>query len=116
MNLSRMLAVLAIGVGVVAGAAVAQTVFNNYTSLVGTELITDALNPTGGSFSTALMGKYVFKVNTTTVGALPACATGLKGVAYLVTDASSPTYGGTLTGSSTTLAIALCDGTNWVAH
>ena len=51
----------------------------------------------------------------TTVGALPACSSTSKGWKYTVTDASSPTYLGTLTGSSTTTVGALCNGTNWVA-
>lgn len=54
--------------------------------------------------------------NSVLVSALPTCNSGAKGQMELVTDASSPTYGGTLTGGSTTLTLALCNGTNWVAQ
>jgi ABC-type amino acid transport substrate-binding protein len=50
------------------------------------------------------------------VAALPACTSTNKGALRVVTDASSPTYGGSLTGSSTTYALALCNGTAWFAH
>lgn len=50
------------------------------------------------------------------VGGLPTCTTALKGTVYAVSDASSPTYGATLTGSSSTTALALCNGSAWLAH
>jgi hypothetical protein len=50
------------------------------------------------------------------VSALPACTSTNKGALRVVTDASSPTYGGSLSGSSTTVALALCNGTSWLAH
>lgn len=61
----------------------------------------------GGLFGTAV---------TTTVASLPACSSGNKGELHVVTDANAPTYGATLTGSSTTVAEALCNGTTWAAH
>lgn len=50
------------------------------------------------------------------VGGLPTCNGGAAGELAYVTDANAPTYNSILTGSSTTKALALCNGTNWVAH
>lgn len=47
---------------------------------------------------------------------LPTCNTGAKGMRGVVSDASSPTYGGTLTGGSSTAASVLCNGTNWITE
>ena len=52
----------------------------------------------------------------TIVASLPTCQSSNKGQLYVVTDASSPTYNGTLTGGSTTTALALCNGSTWAAH
>lgn len=48
-----------------------------------------------------------------TVGTLP---TGSQGDIAYVTDATSPTYLGTLTGGGSTVCPVFFDGTNWVAH
>jgi len=55
-------------------------------------------------------------VPNTVVGSLPTCNAGAKGQMWGVTDASSPTYNATLTGGSSTYALAVCNGTNWTAH
>lgn len=52
----------------------------------------------------------------TTVAALPSCVSATRGLMEYVTDASSPTYNATLTGGSTTVALAVCNGTAWTAH
>jgi hypothetical protein len=50
------------------------------------------------------------------VSGLPTCSSAVnKYASAVVTDASSPTYLGTLTGSSTTVVRVLCNGTAWVA-
>lgn len=54
--------------------------------------------------------------NVTVVASLPTCNSAAKGLLYVVTDASSPTYGAALTGGSSTTALALCDGSIWRAH
>lgn len=54
--------------------------------------------------------------NVTTVADLPTCSSGTVGLLYVVTDASSPTYGAALTGGSSTVALALCNGSSWRAH
>jgi hypothetical protein len=51
----------------------------------------------------------------TTVSALPTCNTALKGGRTFVTDATSPTFLGTLTGSGAVVAPVFCNGTAWVA-
>jgi hypothetical protein len=51
-----------------------------------------------------------------TVATLPTCAAGYAGAIAYVTDANAPTYNATLTGSSTTKTLAMCNGTNWTAH
>jgi hypothetical protein len=51
-----------------------------------------------------------------TVATLPACASGLKGALVEVTDATSPTYNGTLTGGGSVAIPVFCNGTAWTAH
>jgi hypothetical protein len=51
-----------------------------------------------------------------TVATLPTCNSSSAGLTYYVTDANAPTYNSTLTGSSTTKTLALCNGSAWVAH
>ncbi len=53
--------------------------------------------------------------NVTVVASLPTCSSGTKGLVYVVTDASSPTWHSVLTGSSTTTTLALCNGSSWIA-
>ena len=50
-----------------------------------------------------------------TVATLPACSAANKGTQRYVSDASSPTYLGALTGGSSTFAGARCNGSAWVA-
>lgn len=50
------------------------------------------------------------------VSTLPSCTSSNVGQLYVVTDALSPTYGGALTGGSSTVALALCNGSAWLAH
>jgi hypothetical protein len=50
-----------------------------------------------------------------TVATLPTCNSGAKGTWYSVSDASSPTFLGTLTGGSSTFTPAICNGSGWVA-
>lgn len=51
-----------------------------------------------------------------TVATLPTCNTALKGGQAYVTDATSPTYLGTLTGGGTTVAPVFCNGSAWLSH
>lgn len=62
-----------------------------------------------------VVGK-TFQVVPTTVSGLPTCNSGSKGTMAAVTDASSPTFLGTVTGGSSTYTPVSCNGTNWVAY
>lgn len=50
-----------------------------------------------------------------TVAGLPTCNAGAKGSRAHVTDASAPTFLGTLTGGGAVVAPVFCNGTAWVA-
>jgi hypothetical protein len=63
-----------------------------------------------------LVGTSSTQLTSTIVSSLPVCNANMAGREYMVTDASSPTYNGSLTGSSSTVTIALCNSTAWVAH
>lgn len=56
------------------------------------------------------------EILTFTVSTLPTCNSGKKGTVTAVTDATSPTYNGTLTGSGTVYTPVICNGTAWVSH
>lgn len=51
-----------------------------------------------------------------TVATLPTCAAGTKGFDATVTDATSPTYLGLLTGGGTVFTPVVCNGTAWVSY
>ena len=50
------------------------------------------------------------------VSALPTCTTALTGAIRVVTDGSTATTGGTLSGSGTDVVLAICSGTNWIVN
>lgn len=52
----------------------------------------------------------------TIVSSLPSCTAALDGAWYEVTDATSPTYNGTLTGSGSTVVPVYCNGSSWTSH
>lgn len=66
---------------------------------------TGKLSPSGG-----------IQLPTATVSGLPTCNSGSRGLLYMVTDASSPTYNSALTGGSSTVTLAACNGSAWTAH
>ena len=51
-----------------------------------------------------------------TVATLPTCNTAAKGLNAYVTDATSPTYNGTLTGGGAVVVPVFCSGVSWTAH
>lgn len=53
---------------------------------------------------------------TSTVATLPTCNAGLKGTLRAVTDATTPTYNGALTGGGAVVVPVLCNGTAWTSH
>lgn len=68
-----------------------------------------AAAPHSGYTLSAGLGSY-------TVSTLPTCNTAAKGRQAFVTDATSPTYNGTLTGGGAVAVPAFCNGTAWTAH
>lgn len=70
------------------------------------------INPSGGVTS---FGDLV-KLKSYTVATLPAAAAGNAGCAAYVTDATAPTYRGTLTGGGTVRTLVFSDGTAWTSH
>lgn len=77
---------------------------------------------TGGfTTSSSIQGSTVYGTNgivlpVTTVAGLPGCGAGTRGYLYAVTDASSPTYNGSVTGGGSTTIPVFCNGTSWTAH
>lgn len=51
-----------------------------------------------------------------TVATLPTCAAALEGAIYPISDATTPTYNGALTGGGAIHIPAYCNGTAWTAH
>jgi hypothetical protein len=51
-----------------------------------------------------------------TVSTLPTCGSAQAGLMYAVSDASSPSYNGTLTGGGSTQIPVFCNGSAWTAH
>lgn len=63
-----------------------------------------------------IVGQQSFRLTSVLTAALPTCDSAGKFLSYYVRDATAPTYGGTLTGGGTVIALAICDGTNWTTH
>ena len=78
--------------------------FTNATSASGSVVLT--IDPVNGPLLPA----------TVTVASLPACGATLKGALRTVSDATTPTYNGTLTGSGAVIVPVFCNGTAWVSH
>lgn len=53
---------------------------------------------------------------TTVVADLQPCTSSVTGATMGVTDASSPTWNGTLTGGGSTFVLAVCNGSAWTVH
>jgi hypothetical protein len=56
------------------------------------------------------------KLSTSTVAALPTCNAAMQDSITVVTDATSPTYRGTLTGGGTVRTPVYCDGSSWTSR
>jgi hypothetical protein len=56
------------------------------------------------------------RLTPVTVSTLPPCTSSLAGSFSAVTDATSPTYNGALTGGGTVRIPVFCTGTSWTAH
>ena len=99
----------------------AKNVIISGGTISGVSLSLDSLNntpvgnttPSTGAFTT-LSATSTIKPLTTTVAALPAAGT--KGRTAVVTDATAPTYLGTLTGGGTVTTPVVDNGTAWVSY
>lgn len=56
------------------------------------------------------------KLVTTTVAGLPTCSATYQNALAAVSDATTPTYGGALTGGGTVQTPVFCNGTAWSSH
>ena len=104
-----------ISAGTYTNVAISGNTFNGcYTNYGGTVaagiiLSDDSSAAYSSTNRPAIIGPY-------TVATLPAASAALKGALAVVTDATSPTWGSALTGSGSTVCLALCQGTGgWVA-
>ena len=70
----------------------------------------------GEGTTNVLTVKGVAALSAFTVSTLPTCNSGAHGEIARVTDATGPTYGGTLTGGGSVEILALCNGSSWLAH
>lgn len=107
-----------------AGAAVLnETIIAGYDAAGGSNLFGTCLNSIyGNTLLSAASPQYNIIPGRMALGAfftvstLPTCGATTKGWLSSVTDAASPTYNATLTGSGAVVIPAFCNGTNWVAH
>lgn len=107
--------ILILAAVLIAGGALAQSTMTQGGSWTAGNVPKYSANTYSGQPLLVDSGLPPGSPNVTVVASLPTCSSGTKGLVYVVTDASSPTWGGVLTGSSTTTTIALCNGSSWVA-
>ncbi len=69
-----------------------------------------------GTIGSGTSETAITKLQTYTVGTLPACNATLANQALAVSDATSPTYNGTLTGGGAVSVPVFCNGSAWVSH
>ena len=70
----------------------------------------------GATVSTSLTVDGLLKLKAYTVATLSTCNGASVGSMVYVTDATAPTYNGTLTGGGAVVVPVFCDGTNWTSH
>jgi len=105
--------------------AVTGNVSGNLTGNV-TGNVTGAVNgsigattPSTGTFTTVISNSVSTgstALTAYTVSTLPTCNSSTNGALYYITDATAPTYNGTLTGGGSVRTLALCNNTAWTAH
>lgn len=113
----------------VTGTANANASFGNVDGSTPTAEINTGIGDTGGlTISTgagpitltpagaSVIATKPLALQGYTVATLPSCGSGIKGAMAYVTDASSPTYNGALTGSSSTIVPVFCNGSSWSSH
>jgi hypothetical protein len=106
-----------------AGACLAYEGTDNIKVCRTSNLVTDfngstalrTLDGSGDEVVTGTMKAKTISSDVTTVASLPTCNSGTEGARAAVSDATSPTFLGTLTGGGTVHAPAYCNGTAWVS-
>lgn len=74
--------------------------------------------PSGGPFTMTPLAEFSggIQLPVSTVSSLPSCGSSQKGMMYAVSDATSPTYNGSLTGGGSVSVAVYCNGSSWTAH
>ena len=72
--------------------------------------------PSATQWNGYFTAKTDYPLDGYTVATLPACTSGMKGGMAYVTDAASPTYTATLTGSGAVVVPVFCNGSAWTSH
>jgi hypothetical protein len=117
--------VLALGLPLAAYAAYTQSILNDGTTTWMWQTASGQLQLLSYTNSTSTTNAVVFTVDptngpilpaVTTVSALPTCNAAIKGALRTVSDATTPTYNGALTGGSTVVVPVFCNGSAWVSH
>ena len=117
---------LAVGLGIVMGAPLGAHAQTSCTVQTQSQLLSAFSDSVpAGSITPQTMRDFVCSTLLAvpplplvpyTVATLPTSNATTKGDMVYVTDATSPTYGGTLTGGGTTVTPAFCIGAAWTAH
>lgn len=116
------------GLGASAGGFYSGVATTSSVDPAGNTHTTSQFNDPPGGYHTSVGGvDYVMTSTGFTLGAgpilpsytvatLPACTAALKNQVVAVSDATSPTYNGTLTSGGAINTLAACNGTAWTAH
>lgn len=90
-------------------ASTASSAIDDGATTAATITIHEPLVVTSGGASTIQLSA------TTVVGSLATCNTAAKGTISIVTDATSPTFLGALTGGGSVVSPVVCNGSSWVS-
>lgn len=89
----------------------------NQTSVPSVGIYRPATNILGLAASVTVQSNAPLAIPSYTVSTLPTCSSSVNKYALaVVTDALTPTYNGTLVGSSSTIVPVFCNGTAWTSH
>jgi hypothetical protein len=116
------------GTGIYVWKPTVETTAENFVKAVGSASGADAAltmadsGDTNANLDINCKGICTVKLNAPvllqpyTVATLPTCAAGTKGSLAYVTDANALTFGATLVGGGSVIALGFCNGTNWTTH
>lgn len=72
--------------------------------------------PSAAQWNGYFAAKTDYPLKPYTVSTLPACGGANQGALLMVTDATTPTYNGALTGSGAVKVPVFCNGVSWTSH